>query len=59
MKRSEAVAFHQQEAAAIRRTAAEAPGSRSSELLLEQASDHDAMAEAARVGDYEWGDLTN
>lgn len=51
MKRSEAIKFHTQEAAAARSLAAQAAGPGSRELLA-QASDHDSMAAAARVGDY-------
>lgn len=51
MGRKETVNYHQQEAAAARQLADQAEGPGRSELLA-QARDHDAMAEAARVGDY-------
>src|SRR5690606_36770236 len=51
MGRKETVSYHHQEAAAARLLAAQADGPGRGDLL-EQAQDHDAMAEAARVGDY-------
>jgi hypothetical protein len=51
MGRKETVSYHQQEAAAARQLAAQADGPGRGDLL-EQAQEHDAMAEAARVGDY-------
>lgn len=52
MKRSERIQFHTEEAAALRATAALATGTLGSRECLAQARDHDALAEAARVGDY-------
>lgn len=52
MKRSEAISYHTEEAAALRATAALADGTPGSRQCLAQARDHDSLAEAARVGDY-------
>jgi hypothetical protein len=52
MKPSEKVQFHTEEAAALRNTAALAPGTPGSRQCLAAARDHDSLAEAARVGDY-------
>ncbi|WP_330328203.1 hypothetical protein [Streptomyces pseudovenezuelae] len=51
MKRTEAIAYHQQEASDLRRSAGTStdPGSRE---LRAQANDHDAMADMASVGEY-------
>lgn len=52
MKRTDAVKFHTQEAAAARNRAAGAPGTPGGRELLAQARDHESMADAARLGDY-------
>ena len=52
MKRNERIQFHTEEAASLRATAALAPGTPGGRECLAQARDHDALAEAARVGDY-------
>ena len=52
MKRSERIQFHNEEASALRGIAALAQGTPGSRQCLAAARDHDALAEAARVGDY-------
>ncbi|MCX5336900.1 MULTISPECIES: hypothetical protein [unclassified Streptomyces] len=52
MARNDRAQFHNEEASALRATAALAPGSPGSRECLAQARDHDALAQAARVGDY-------
>jgi hypothetical protein len=52
MKRSEAIKFHQEEAAALRRTAAEAPGTPGARQCRSHARDHENLADAARAYDY-------
>ncbi|MGW2090374.1 hypothetical protein [Streptomyces sp. NPDC001880] len=52
MKRSEAIQFHTEEAAAADRLAGLAPGTPGARQCASNARDHRAMAEAARVGDY-------
>lgn len=52
MKRSERIQHHTTEAASLRTTAALAPGTPGAAQCLANARDHDALAEAARVGDY-------
>lgn len=52
MKRNEAIQYHQEEAAALRRTAAEAPGTPGARQCLSHANDHDNLATAARLHDY-------
>lgn len=57
MKRSEAIQYHQEEAAAARRLAAEAPGTPGSRQCLSNARDHEDLAEAARLYDYHYAEL--
>lgn len=52
MKRTEAIRFHNEEAAALRATAALAEGTPGSRQCLSHARDHEDLADAARVGEY-------
>ncbi|MEU2674192.1 hypothetical protein ABZ622_36085 [Streptomyces sp. NPDC007164] len=53
MKRSDAIKFHTEEAAALDRLAAAAPGTPGGRQCASLARDHRSMADAARVGDYD------
>lgn len=46
------IQFHTEEAAAARALAETAPGTPGARQCLDNARDHEALAEAARVGDY-------
>ncbi|MEV4975542.1 hypothetical protein [Streptomyces scopuliridis] len=57
MKRTEAIKYHTEEAEAADRIAATAPGTSGADQLADNARDHRAYADAARVGDYDLADL--
>jgi hypothetical protein len=52
VKRSDAIQFHTEEAAALDRTAALDPSSPGGRQCAELAADHRELAEAARLYDY-------
>ncbi|MFK0290087.1 hypothetical protein ACIQU6_06335 [Streptomyces sp. NPDC090442] len=56
MKRTDAIRMHNEEAAAISQ-AAETAAEPTRSWLLDVAGDHQAAADAARFGEYEYEDL--